>query len=219
MIRIKRNLIVGIDPGTKAGVAVLSLRGKVLGLESKKNFGFDSMVEFILKHGSPLIIATDRKKVPSRIEKLAAAFDAKIFSPEKDMTGVEKQELTKKFEVKDDHQKDALASALAAFKVNRKQLKQIERTLENLSLNRYFEDVCEMVMKGKAHNIAEAIEKLMEKERKPVKKKKDEGLKEVVKEREKQDLLRDIKEKEKSIKALKEYISVSYTHLTLPTKA
>ncbi|MCK4635195.1 MAG: DUF460 domain-containing protein, partial [Candidatus Aenigmarchaeota archaeon] len=111
-------VIVGIDPGTTAAVAVINLKGKLLALESRRNFGKNNMIKYISSIGSPTIIATDKALPPSMVMKVSSNFNSFVFYPEEDLKHREKIDIVRSFKAKDSHQKDALAAALFAYSKN-----------------------------------------------------------------------------------------------------
>ncbi len=125
--RKRKYLIVGVDPGTTTAVAILDLKGKLLGLSSSRSISTSSIVEHIAAHGRPLIIATDVTPPPAMVERVKRAFHAALFSPRKSLSTDEKIALTKPFECSNDHERDALAAARMAFKDCKNKFAQIEK--------------------------------------------------------------------------------------------
>ena len=70
-------MIVGVDPGTTVGYAVLDTRGNVLGTRSSKQLELNSIVEEVVSFGSVLAIGTDKQKCPQLIEKIAELVEDK----------------------------------------------------------------------------------------------------------------------------------------------
>ena len=113
-----QGIIVGVDPGTTVGVAILNINGELLFVGSKKNAKRNEIVNLISKFGKPLIVSADRNPPPKYVKRLASNFGAKIFFPDEDMSLTVKNRLAKKFseEIKDSHQMDAAAAAIRAWK-------------------------------------------------------------------------------------------------------
>lgn len=202
-VELVRRIIVGIDPGTTAAVGIVSLKGKIISVKSKREFKKKEIIEYILSKGSPTIIATDKSSPPKFVEKIASNFGAVLYCPEKDLSQEDKRKITKGEELEDSHQKDALASALDAFLCYQDTLKKINKRMNELGLRRYKEKIKDLVIKEEVNNIAEGIDFLFSKERKPEKKKEPKKEKE-----EKPDVkkLKDkIKRSEKTIDILKKY--------------
>jgi predicted RNase H-like nuclease (RuvC/YqgF family) len=120
--------------------------------------------------GRPLIIATDKEKIPNKIKKIASSFNAKVFNPDHDLT-IEEKDRVVNISMKDKHERDALAASLFAFKAHASQFNTIDRTLETLGLERYSNKVKEMIVRKQAKNIAEAIEKVRPKKKRVEKEK------------------------------------------------
>ncbi len=157
-------LIVGLDIGTTTGLSIHDLKKNLLYLKSKKHFSTSNIIKQITVFGRPLIIATDKKKVPNKIKKIASSFNAKIFHPDHDLT-VEEKERIVNISMKDKHERDALAATLFAFKLYASQFNTIDRNLEAIGLKQYSDRVNEMIVRKEAKNIAEAIEKVRPKKK------------------------------------------------------
>ena len=113
-----KGIVVGVDPGTTVGIAVLDTKGNLLLVASRKGARRNEVVNLISGFGKPLVVSTDRNPPPKYVEKLSSNFGAKIFFPEHHITMIEKRRLTKEFseEIKNSHQLDALAAAVKAWK-------------------------------------------------------------------------------------------------------
>jgi Uncharacterized conserved protein len=109
-------IIVGLDPGTTTGIAALNLRGELVDLISSRAMSSSDVIEWIAARGRPLIVATDVSPTPGAVEKTKRAFNAVLFSPGADMAGEEKIALGREVGYKNDHERDALAAALSAFR-------------------------------------------------------------------------------------------------------
>lgn len=123
-------LIVGVDPGTTVGYAILDIRGNVLRVKSSKQLDLNTLLEEIVHVGTAMLIGTDKKKCPALIEKVAATTGAMIVVPEEDLLVSEKEELTREHIVRIGHEKDALAAALYAYREIEPLLRRIERAVE-----------------------------------------------------------------------------------------
>ncbi len=121
--------IVGIDPGATVGVAVLDLNGNVLAVKSKKGWSYSEVTEFILSHGKPVVIATDKKLPPEYISKMRASFNCILYCPREDIPVDKKKALTSGRGVSNDHERDALASAMDAYNAYRNKLKNVEKRI------------------------------------------------------------------------------------------
>ena len=157
-------LIVGLDIGTTSAVSIHDLKKNLLYLKSRKNFSTSNIVKQIIIFGTPLIIATDKQNVPQKIRKIAASFNAKVFSPDHDLT-IEEKERIVNISMRDSHERDALSASLFAFRFYSPQFNTIDMNLESLNMREHSDRVKEMIIRKEAKNIAEAIEKVKPKKK------------------------------------------------------
>lgn len=125
--RSKRYLIAGIDPGTTTAVAIMDLAGNLISIRSKKDWNISDVVEFITEHGKPVIVATDKKNPPEFVSKIKASFNAVLHSPKEDLNVDKKRELTSKYRILNDHERDALAAAIDALNYYESKFRNIEK--------------------------------------------------------------------------------------------
>jgi len=161
---MRKPLIVGLDIGTTTGLSIHDLNKNLLYLKSRKHFSTSNIIKQIMIFGIPIIIATDKQKVPSKIKKIASSFNAKIFRPDHDLT-IEEKERIVNISMKDTHERDALAASLFAFKLYASTFNTVDRNLETLGLKKYSDIVKEMILRKQAKNIAEAIDKIKPKKK------------------------------------------------------
>ncbi|MBL7169797.1 MAG: DUF460 domain-containing protein [Candidatus Aenigmarchaeota archaeon] len=204
-----KSIIVGYDPGTTAALAIIDTNKNILYLKSKKEFRKKEIVEAITKKGKPIIVAGDRSPLPKSVEKLASSLGCKAFEPDEDLTNLEKYRLVREFMdvVKNDHQRDALASALKAHKNYSGLFKKTDKTISYIGLSEYYDKILKALIQGEAENINDAVNlvlsEIREKKERYVKEK-GEKIREVdPKEVEK--LRRMIKRQENDIEILKNY--------------
>ncbi len=202
---MKKSIIVGYDPGTTAAVAIIDTNKKILFLTSKKGLKVNDIIKEISKIGTTLIVATDKIPIPKNVEKLNNSLGAKIFFPSESLSTTEKWSLIKdcKIKIKNDHERDALASAIKAYEKYSKLFKKIDRVLSSLYLSELYDKVLKMLIKEEAENITDAVEKIMKKMKKPEKSKKK-----IIKEtpnKKVQELKEIIKQKNDDIEILKSY--------------
>lgn len=122
-----RYLIVGIDPGTTTAVAIIDLSGNLISVRSQKDWNLSDVIEFIKSHGKPVLIATDKKNPPDFVNKVKAAFNAVLYAPKEDLSLEKKRDLTSKYDFLNDHERDALASAIDALKSYESKFRNIEK--------------------------------------------------------------------------------------------
>ncbi|MFP4117128.1 MAG: DUF460 domain-containing protein [Candidatus Aenigmatarchaeota archaeon] len=154
----RKRVIVGIDPGSTSAVAVLDLRGKLLNLYSEKHMSKEDIIRKVSGEGNPVLISTDKGKMPSTVEEITNSFGAKGFTPEEDLSVNSKKELTGKYDYEDLHERDALASALKAYNSYKDKFKNIEARMDDLNIQDLTPQVKESVVKGDAKNVSEAVE-------------------------------------------------------------
>jgi len=122
-----RYLIVGIDPGTTTAVAALDLDGNLLSCESSRQMAMSDVIEAIYRVGKPLVIASDVHEMPFSVEKIRRAFNGIPYTPRQDMSVEAKLELTASFPYHNDHERDALAAALEAYRSYRNKFQNLLR--------------------------------------------------------------------------------------------
>lgn len=160
---MKKLLIAGIDPGTTSAYAILDLYGNVLRIKSARNLGLSSLIMEIIEYGQVLVVGTDVNVVPQFIAKFASKTGARIIKPKRNLRVEEKRELVKDYNVKNEHARDALSSALFAYKLIKNLLSKIEYVLIKNNKTHLFEDVTYLVL-IKSYTITDAITMLERKE-------------------------------------------------------
>jgi hypothetical protein len=168
---MQKPLVVGIDIGLTTGVAVFDLNKNLLFVGSKRYYSTSDLIKHILSFGRPIMIATDKKRIPPKINRIASSLNCKVFKPDHDLSVKEKERIVN-ISVKSPHERDALASALFFFKTYASVFNKIDRMLSSMKLKAQKEAVKEMIITKRAKNISEAIEKLgLKKEKVKVKEK------------------------------------------------
>lgn len=109
-------LIAGIDPGTTMAIALLNLDGEPVHLSSSRVTSVADAIAEIMVHGRPLIIATDKKEMPGTVEKIRRSFNAVPFIPKSDILVPDKYELATGSGYRNDHERDAYAAAMVAYR-------------------------------------------------------------------------------------------------------
>ncbi len=109
------HVVVGIDPGTTTAVAVLDLDGAVLDVWSSRTADTATVIEWIIEHGRPVVIAADVEPMPETVEKIRRSFDAAGWIPTRDLSVDRKLHRTRNEAYDNDHERDAMAAALFAF--------------------------------------------------------------------------------------------------------
>lgn len=119
--------IVGIDPGTTVGIAILSLDGDLLYLKSFRGIAPDEVVKLIAEYGKPAVIASDVTPMPGSVEKIRRSFNAVPASPGIEVSAEEKIALGKSFGYSNDHERDALTAALLTYRSYKNVFSRIEK--------------------------------------------------------------------------------------------
>src|SRR3989338_8130847 len=163
----KKLLVVGIDPGITTAYAVLDIEGNLLRLNSSKQLDLNSIISQVIGLGKPILAGTDKAKVPGLVEAFAAKFGAKIINPMEDLKVEEKKRMTSGFDFSGEHQSDALASALFAYKETKALLDRIDFYSRKNNKQSIKEKIKELVIAKKIsiRNAVSVIEKKDEESR------------------------------------------------------
>jgi hypothetical protein len=119
-----KHIIAGIDPGKHAAVACIDLDGKVVHLATGLFVGTEWLVGQIGRAGSPVVIASDKKRPDDTPKKIAAIFGAVLFSSDYDISVKRKHELARIHKVGTAHERDALSAAITAYNSYKNKLNQ-----------------------------------------------------------------------------------------------
>jgi len=156
-------LIAGVDPGKTVGLALLGISSDFVKTFSKTNLSISEACKFLVDNGEPIIIATDKKIVPKSVDKIGAAFNARLFSPKDDITISEKKVLTRDFTFSSTHERDALAAALLAKKFFSGMFDKVDFALNKRDMLHLSDAVKELLVKQEVGNIEQAINLLTNK--------------------------------------------------------
>jgi len=145
---MKPLLIIGIDPGTTVGYAVLDIEGNILALESKKELGLNELISKIISFGKPVAVGCDVTPAPNFVEKFSVKFGCRLIEPDRDLLVKEKEVLVKGFKekYKNSHQRDSLASALYAFEILAPIVSKAVRRLKKYRKPELLYDVINLVL-------------------------------------------------------------------------
>ena len=141
-----KQLIVGIDPGTTIGYAIFDLDAKTFSLGSRREMSKEELVDLIRREGKPSLLACDVNPAPELLLKLASYFNSRIFIPEKDMSEREKNQLVGGMRFSNEHEKDAAAAAMRAFRFYENKLRQIDRVLKEKGISEKAGEIKHLVL-------------------------------------------------------------------------
>ena len=209
-----KSLIVGIDPGTNLGLAVIDDNGDIIDKLSGKNIQNEDIIKYISDLKDVVLITTDKKEIPKTILDIASKLNIGIYSPKEDISLEIKNKYYKDEKLKNifenNHEFDAYISAKEALKKLKEIFEKARRFSE--SQDEYIK-ILRYILKNRKVEAASAKNNLMEKE-KEIK----EGKKRKKRNRNKKDIeiikviiknKKDQKEKEKIIEELnKKYIDL-----------
>ncbi|QKQ98163.1 DUF460 domain-containing protein [Candidatus Nanohaloarchaea archaeon] len=139
----KKPLIIGVDPGSTSAVAAIDLEGEKHLLTSGKNFPPHEIIEEVIQTGKPVVVTSDKAKMPSKVDKIASSLGAETYVPDRDLEQEKKKELG---HGDNSHEKDALASAVNAYNNLQREIRKIESFSKELEqdkttiADRYFSD-------------------------------------------------------------------------------
>ncbi len=125
LVQRRDYVIVGMDPGTTTALGLVDLDGNVLDTWSSRTVDTAGVIEWIIEHGRPVMVAADVTPVPDTVEKIRRSFDAAGWVPDVDLPVDEKQHRTREHAYENDHQRDALAAALFAYDDHAEQFERI----------------------------------------------------------------------------------------------
>ncbi|UPM42077.1 DUF460 domain-containing protein [Halocatena salina] len=123
------HVLVGIDPGTTTGIAIVGLGGTVLDVSSTRTGDTADVIEWIIERGRPIVVAADVTPIPETVEKIRRSFDAAAWTPERDLPIDRKQHRTRENSYDNDHERDAMAAALFAFDDHEDQFERIAQKI------------------------------------------------------------------------------------------
>jgi hypothetical protein len=209
----EKAVLVGIDPGTTTGLAIVNLDGKLCRVISAKNFSLKDILSLLVKYPQVLIVASDVSPVPRLVEKVASTLSSVLYTPPHSLSVAEKKELVDSKFSRDDygnsHERDALAAALKAYNHFKPKLENLDKRLKEKDLADISVEVKSLAVKGMSlHRAVKSLTKEDKEKKEPKKKtiqKKSPGL------------IRTLREEIKVLK--KERTELRRSLKTLQTKA
>ena len=154
-------LIVGFDPGINTGLAILDLDGNVLLTTTLQNADRGDVVSLIRRFGVPIVIAVDTNPPPHSAKKLAGVLKARLYVPHSSLPVSEKERIEammkeRGIQIKDSHQRDAIAAAYKAWSEIHEKLKRVDAYLDKIGIEVNRDKIKVEVLEGKT--LAEAVE-------------------------------------------------------------
>ena len=122
---MSRYIIAGIDPGATVGIAIIDLQGKRIALRSTAG-GMADAVRIIESFGTPSLIATDVIPSPEAAQKIASYFSCRLFYPKQNVREEEKREIARGAGTENNHERDAYAACVLAYRSHANKLRQID---------------------------------------------------------------------------------------------
>ena len=163
---LSRPIVVGIDPGTTAGVAVLDLDGQLLATASGRGWERSELALFAHSFGEPVLVGTDMSPVPKGVGRVASVFACRVVKPTRGLRKQEKEQLTLPYAGPrgrkpwhNAHERDALAAALHALASYRPLLQRIHKKAIALGAEALEDDVRTLVLRERT-NITNTIREL-----------------------------------------------------------
>jgi len=104
---------VGYDPGTTSAISVVDLEGTVIASLSGRYLREKEIVRFIMEYGKPIVIASDVKRAPQVVRKLAARFEVAVYHPKNNVALDRKRKI---LDCENRHERDAAVGAILAYR-------------------------------------------------------------------------------------------------------
>jgi hypothetical protein len=157
-------LVVGIDPGTTVGYSVLDIQGNALLTGSTKHLGLASLIGLIIRYGTPVLVATDKASPPGFVSSFATKVGARLVHPEADLQVDEKRDLARSYPTRNDHERDALSSALFSLSRFRPLIVKVADFASERHLEDYHDRILYNVLKHERMSVHHAYELVRESE-------------------------------------------------------
>ncbi|VVB57278.1 Uncharacterised protein [uncultured archaeon] len=122
-------LIIGVDPGHTIGLAALDLSGHPVRITHIQQGGFGAALSALESWGTPSLVASDVRPAPELVLKLASAFNAALFVPERPWREDDKRQVAAQmleqfsFPVENVHERDALSAAVQGWRAHQNMLR------------------------------------------------------------------------------------------------
>jgi predicted RNase H-like nuclease (RuvC/YqgF family) len=161
-----KSLIVGIDPGTNLGLAVIDDNGNIIDKISGKNIQNEDIIKYISDLKYVVLIATDKKEIPKTILDIASKLNIGVYSPKEDISLEIKNKYYKDENLKNifenNHEFDAYISAIEALKKLKEIFEKAKRFSE--SQEEYIK-ILKYTLRNRKVEVVSAKNNLREKEK------------------------------------------------------
>ncbi len=164
-VKSLKNIILGLDPGTTTGIAILDCnRGNVLYLGSKRECGISEIIRISTRYGKVSCVAADVIPAPAMVERVAKITGGKLLTPSVLATVSQKRsylqdysDLTVNYSHLNSHERDALFGALKGYNLLKSQFQKVKRVIEEThpSLISHLSEIQRLVLAG--YSISNAI--------------------------------------------------------------
>lgn len=148
----EKAVIVGIDPGTTTGLAIIDLDGRLCEVLSGKDFSLRNVLSSLVKYPQVLVVASDVSPAPRLVEKVCSAVNSVLYTPSSALTVAEKKALVDAKYTREGyanpHERDAIAAALKAYNHFKPKLENLDRRLKKKDLASLSEGVKSLALKG-----------------------------------------------------------------------
>ena len=138
-------VILGIDPGTTLGYAMLHLDGSISEVGSSKQMDLNKLIRYVTDMARVLVVSTDKRNPPEFVSKFAVSIGARVIVPKEDISVTDKKEVAGK--TGNSHERDALASAFHAYKELRALIEKIDNFVRKQGKQGIAEDLRYLVIK------------------------------------------------------------------------
>ncbi len=151
LAKIDIPVILGIDPGSTVAVAAIDINGNLVEVHSSKNLSLEDLVRYVSKFKRILICSVDVNPAPRIVEKLSSILNTILFVPNDSMSVEEKIRIVDETYGKkcysNNHERDAIAAALKAYKYYKNKIKNILNKIMEFDEEKKYE-ILERVLKG-----------------------------------------------------------------------
>lgn len=148
------DLIVGIDTGKTCGIACIDFNGRLVSSMHMRFAGLGLMVAKIRSLGTPVVVAGDKPVPSALIRKINAAFNSRLYTPEREFGMGEKRVMSNNVPIRDIHERDAYFAAIKAYHAFENKLHQAERIAAGSGATN-IDEIKALVLKK--HSISEAM--------------------------------------------------------------